>query len=55
MLLEAIQQEDTEYLERYKTIKDENGHRRALLNGFHPEREILTGPGPVMRHVLSGS
>src|SRR4030042_19210 len=47
MLQEAIHQEVTEYLEKHRAAKDEKGHGLAVRNGYLPEREILTGLGPV--------
>lgn len=47
MLQEAIMQEVAEYLEKHQSVKDENGHRLAVRNGYLPEREILTGLGPI--------
>lgn len=47
MLQEAIEQEIAEYLEKHRAAKDEKGHGLAVRNGHLPEREILTGLGPV--------
>jgi putative transposase len=47
MLQEAIIQEVEEYLEKHKTAKDECGLRLAGRNEYLPEREILTGIGPI--------
>ena len=47
MLQEAIHHEVGDYLEKYKEAQDDKGHSLAVRNGFLPEREILTGLGPV--------
>lgn len=47
LLQAAIEHEVMEYMDRYQHIIDENGHRLAVRNGYLPEREILTGLGPI--------
>ena len=36
-----------DYLEKNRAVKDEHGHSLAVRNGSLPEREILTGLGPI--------
>jgi putative transposase len=43
----AIENEVEEFLERHKDERDQKGHRLAVRNGYMPEREILTGLGPI--------
>ncbi len=46
MLRQALEIEIEEYLQKHSHA-DENGHRLVVRNGYHPEREILTGIGPM--------
>ena len=47
MLQAAIENEVTEYLEQYRNMTDEKGHRLAVRNGYLPARKIITGIGPI--------
>lgn len=47
MLAEAIENEVVEYLDRYACVRDDQGHRLAVRNGYLPQRTIQTGIGPV--------
>lgn len=47
MLQAAIENEVTEYLEQYRHITDDKGHQLAVRNGYLPEREIVSGVGPL--------
>lgn len=47
MLQTAIENEVVEYIEKHKHMADEAGHRLVTRNGHLPEREIVTGIGPV--------
>jgi len=47
MLQAAIDHEVVEYIERFTAEKDLNGHRLVVRNGFLPERDIVTGVGPL--------
>jgi len=47
MLQAAIENEVAEYLEKHKWLRDEEGLCLAVRNGHLPEREILTGVGPI--------
>jgi transposase-like protein len=47
MLKSAIQKEVADYIQDRTDIVDENGRRLVVRNGSLPEREILTGVGPV--------
>jgi len=46
MLQQALEIEIEEYLQKHSQT-DENGHRLVVRNGYHPEREIVTGIGPM--------
>ena len=47
LLATAIQHEVGAWIEDHAGIVDEHGHRQVVRNGFMPEREIVTGIGPV--------
>ena len=47
MLQTAIENEVAEYIEAHANIRDENGHRRVVRNGHLPQRELITGIGPI--------
>ena len=47
MLRAAIEKEVADYINDRTDITDENGRRLVVRNGSLPEREILTGVGPV--------
>jgi putative transposase len=47
MLLKAIEAEVAEYIDQHSHLRDEAGHRLVVRNGHLPEREILTGIGPL--------
>jgi len=47
LIQQAIEAELAEMLARYEGQKDEKGRRAVVRNGYLPEREILTGVGPV--------
>lgn len=47
MLQAAIENEVEEYLEKHKDERDTSSYRLAVRNGTLPEREIITGVGPL--------
>ena len=47
MLQLALENEVKEYLEVHKDLKDEQGRRVVVKNGYHPERSLITGLGPL--------
>jgi len=47
MLQVAIEIEVQQYIEKHQEELDEHGHRIVVRNGYLPERELLTGMGPV--------
>lgn len=47
MLQLAIQQEVEDYLQARSALVDESGRKLVVRNGFLPEREVVTGLGPV--------
>ena len=47
LLEQAVSQEVDEYIDRHGNEKDERGHRMVVRNGSLPERELVTGIGPV--------
>lgn len=47
MLQAAIQNEVAEYLEAHKGIRDDAGRHLVVRNGYLPERDLVTGVGPI--------
>ena len=47
LLRQAVEVEVADFLSRYANLKTEAGHQRIVRHGHLPEREILTGIGPV--------
>lgn len=47
MLASAIEAEVQEFLEERQHLVDENGHRQVVRNGHLPERDLMTGLGPI--------
>ena len=47
MLAAALEAEVSDFIEKYKNRKDTNGYQLVVKNGYHPERKIQTGIGPV--------
>src|SRR5258708_23246498 len=47
LLQAAIENEVIEYIQFHKDRRDENGHRLVVRNGHLPEREGVSGVGPI--------
>ena len=47
MLQRAIEEEVAAYIEAYQDLRDEKGHRLVVRNGHQPERQVITGAGPL--------
>ena len=47
MLRIALNDEIKEFMEKGETLRDEEGRRLVYRNGYHREREIQTGIGPI--------
>ncbi len=47
LLLEAVEVELGDFLFEFKELMDDAGRQAVVRNGYLPEREILTGIGPV--------
>jgi putative transposase len=47
LLAQAIEAEVADFLGRYADLKTSQGHRRIVRHGHLPEREVMTGIGPV--------
>jgi putative transposase len=47
LLIQAIENEVTEYIESFKSLKDESNKRLITRNGYLPERAIQTGLGEI--------
>ena len=46
-LKQAVEAEVADFLHRHADLKTEAGRRRVVRHGHLPEREIMTGIGPV--------
>ena len=47
LLTQAVETEVADFLGRYADLKTETGQQRVVRHGHLPEREIMTGIGPV--------
>src|SRR5260370_11928223 len=47
LLTQAVEAEVAEVLAKHADLKTETGQRRVVRRGHLPEREIMTGIGPV--------
>ena len=47
LLTQAVEAEVVEFLNKYSALKTEDGHQRVVRHGHLPEREVMTGIGPV--------
>lgn len=47
LIHEAVESELEAFLEQHRERRDERGRRAVVRNGYLPEREVLTGVGPV--------
>jgi transposase-like protein len=47
MLQVAIEQEVADFVEKHTELIDADGHRLVVRNGYKPERNIITGIGPI--------
>ena len=47
LLQEALELEVQQYIERFQQLKSESGQGLVVRNGYHQERELVTGAGKV--------
>jgi transposase-like protein len=47
LLAQAVDAEVADFLGTHADLKTEDGHRRVVRHGYLPEREVMTGIGPV--------
>jgi transposase-like protein len=47
LLTQAVEAEVAEFLAKHADLKTETGHQRVVRHGHLPERDIMTGVGPV--------
>ena len=47
LLQEALELEVQQYVERFQQLKSESGQSLVVRNGYHQERELVTGAGKV--------
>ena len=47
LITQAVQAELSEFLSRYEEVTDDLGRKQVVRNGYLPQREIMTGLGPV--------
>ena len=43
----ALEEEVSQFLQKFMHFRDGKGHRMAVRNGYMPERTILSGIGPL--------
>ena len=47
LLAQAVEAEVADFLGKYADLKTADGHQRIVRHGHLPEREVMTGIGPV--------
>ena len=47
LLQETLELEVQQYIERFQQLKRESGQGLVVRNGYHQERELVTGAGKV--------
>ena len=47
MLEVTLEWEVGQYIEKYRNLLDEKGHRLVIRNGYHKPRELTTGIGKI--------
>ncbi len=47
LLVHAVEAEVADFLAKHGELKTEDGHQRVVRHGHLPEREVLTGIGPI--------
>jgi len=47
MLQLALENEVEEFIQKHSCLKGENGNKAVIKNGYMPQREIVTGLGPL--------
>jgi transposase-like protein len=50
LLAQAMDAEVAEFIEKHRGMTDEEGRRLVVRNGYLPERELVTGIGPLKIH-----
>ena len=49
LLAQAVEAEVADFLGKHADLKTEDGRQRVVRHGHLPEREVMTGIGPVAR------
>ena len=47
LLAQAVEAEVADFLDKHSDLKTEDGHQRVVRHGHLPEREVMSGIGPV--------
>ena len=47
LLAKAVEAEVADFLDKHADLKTQDGHQRVVRHGHLPEREVMTGIGPV--------
>src|SRR5450432_968688 len=47
LLAKAVEAEVADFLGKHADLKTQDGHQRIVRHGHMPEREVMTGIGPV--------
>jgi hypothetical protein len=53
LLAQAVEAEVAGFLGKHADSKTAGGHQRVVRHGHLPEREVMTGIGPVARESLA--
>ena len=48
LLVQAVEAEVADFLGKHTDLKTADGHQRVVRHGHLPEREVMTGIGPVV-------
>ena len=54
MLAQAVESEVAEWIERHSQVRDEQGRRQVVRNGYLPERKSVTGLGTLEWQIFFG-
>jgi putative transposase len=53
LLAQAVEAEVADFLRKHSELRTEDGRQRLVRHGHLPEREVMTGNGPVATAIMS--